>query len=151
MIIEVKGISEAEGKDSGNKYWKVATNHGNMTAFDEDIAKKLMGCYANGTRAKVTVVETEKGGNVYKNIRAFEGVAGEGEVDFEEVGSQQTITPEKIGTPVKDAGEFNPTSMFVSYAKDIFISLDGCEEITSLQNRMAVAISLVKQAYKEFN
>lgn len=47
--------------------------------------------------------------------------------------------------------KFNPTSMYVSYAKDIFIGLMEGQERKGTRETMILAINLVKQAHEAFS
>ncbi len=57
----------------------------------------------------------------------------------------------KPGESPHSIGEYQPISMYVSYAKDIFCALyDFKKEIVSVDETMKLAIALVKQAKEAF-
>ena len=60
--LKIQGISEATSQ-KGTKYWKVQTDQGNMSCFEENVAKELMKSIDNDI-----TVEIAKSGN-FTNIR----------------------------------------------------------------------------------
>lgn len=137
-------IIDCENKVSKTNqiYLRVKTQEGWMSAFDEDIIKKLK--EFKGSIVKVTVAVDEKKG--WKNIRAFHGLSDVG-MPMDEV------KEEKIGKPEPNRN----ATMYASYVKDIFCSF-GYQPIaaemeknnTEIKLLMHHAIELVKQAKQAF-
>jgi inhibitor of KinA sporulation pathway (predicted exonuclease) len=137
-------INDFEDKKSsaGVRYTLFDTSQGKMSCWDEDLIKSLK----KEIGKSVNVDTTEKGDFV--NIRAlYKDVI---EVEEEKVGIGKTEAP----TMFKD----KHASMYVSYAKDIFLALMPvvAEEMKNTKSAIAYdlimskAIELVKQARKEF-
>ena len=141
--IQIKGISEEKGKESGKTYWKVQTEVGNMTVWMPTAAElqKYIG--------KTVEVEVQKSGD-FTNIKKFYRVVESNE-DDENV--------ENVRDVEKDAGKIfgaarreKNRSMYVSYAKDVFMLLRSREKNKQIVDipLMETAIQLVKQAIEEF-
>lgn len=133
---------EDKKSQAGKRYTRFNTENGWMSAFELDIIEKLK--KLEGKKVCIGVaIDQEKG---FKNIREFFGEA-EAEADEEpEVirpGEKKTLTEK----PKRDS-----TTMYVSYCKDIFnvITQDSDRHGKTYAEDMAQAISLVKQAQKEF-
>lgn len=69
-IIEIKGIEETEAK-SGRVYYKVKTQEGIMSCFEDSIIKELKKCDIDEKKAKVEIATNERDGKTFKNIRKF--------------------------------------------------------------------------------
>ena len=126
-------IEDFEDKTStaGKAYTRFKTDQGWMSAFDSKTIGPLK--ESKGKNVSVTIGTSADG--KFKNIRNF----------HEEAGGSQTV----IQT-IKPAMSRNPsTTMYVSYAKDLFIALDK-ETAGSIKTQMDVAIGLVKQARTAF-
>ena len=131
MLIKINGVTEETSK-AGKKYWKVQTNKGVMSVFDEPVVGKLYECWR--TQQEIDVDAQQSKDLKYVNIRGFE----------------QPVTKPIMRKPSPQA-DYNPTSMYVSYAKDIFIALQPSGLEGNAEERMKLAINLVKQAHKEFS
>ncbi len=113
-----------------------------MSVFDVKIIASLKDALMKGKAVCVSIaVDEEKG---YKNIRAYHGLAEENfNVDEKKV---------KIAESTKD-NKF--ASMYVSYAKDIFVAMfealdHPAKEVLSNSALMNEAVKLIKQAKLEF-
>jgi len=157
-ILKHENKTSKEGKD----YTRFNTSQGWVSAFDTDIIEDLK--KAEGRTASVELATSEDG--KFKNIRKFYGIVAHGleEKQEEEVGEDglvsfekpKVIKPEQLGKSV-----YQPTSMYVSYAKDIFCALlENIKPTTAdfnvemakvaFRNVMNESIELVKQAHKAF-
>jgi len=141
---------EPKRSKNGKEYNRFKTPEGWMSVFESDVAENLK--KAEGKIAIVEVAESEQG---FKNIRAYYGLASENQSKSEDL-EIEVVNPytgqkkEAVISPSKN------TTMYVSYAKDIYLGLleklkiedkidfDGSEEL------MNHSIRLVKQAIKEF-
>lgn len=163
MEIKISEVKQEIGKDSGNPYWRIKTNKGDMSAFDKEIGDKLFEYWQKNVFCYVDAVPSKDG--KYVNIRKI--FIGPEENDaFEEASKNFEAT---MGTPkdfykkpevvklgpqdvkvfdVELSKQFNPTSMYVGYAKDICIK---DERDMTPEAKMNSAINLVKQAHKEFS
>jgi len=143
--MEMVLIKSANEKDGANGVWlSVETDLGKMSAFDKGIVE-----YLNrhiGQRVKLDIKTVEKEGKTYKNIRGFDDSGWDESNRNYEATKPQEITL-KAGKP-----EYNPTSMYVSYAKDIYICLENNPECKGKLSKdlMQIAIDLVKQARDAF-
>ncbi len=161
ITISMQTIKNAVGETSGQNYWKIQTDQGVMTCFEKSIIDKLSERLQNGQFADVEMVQNEKG---FKNIRAFydapETVSQQ--MDRQAI-PQETVHPPAMGktTIPEQKAKYEPTSMYVSYAKDIFIDLVGSKpygksciddgkELT-VEDLMKKSIELVKQAKEAFS
>lgn len=120
----------------GNPYWKIETDKGLLTCFDGVVAEKLIvGKYAN--------VEVQISGN-YKTIKSFGAIV--------ENPNSVNVEVVKMSDKFAEARSLKNTTMYVSYAKDIFINLMDCKQFDGVQPLIVMEIStnLVKQAIKEF-
>ena len=128
-------------------------SHKWMSVFEKDIIKDLK--ESEGRLVSVEVEQSADG--KFWNIRQFHGcIAGNltsDEIDSVVNGEHPTQeSVQKIRTP-------DPTTtMYVSYAKDIFIAMinddlgSKTERFnTNLEERMKIAIQLVKQAQEAFS
>ncbi len=139
--LEILEIEPKLTKDE-KKYWRVKTSVGWMNCWKEDI-KEYVG--------KVACVEvTEKEGTnfrgepiVFKNII---NVYGESEDEIAVKG--ETDEKPEVVRPGETIPKSRNTTMYVSYAKDIFVALEQKEIKT--EATMKRAIELVKQAKSAF-
>tara|TARA_Y100000310_G_scaffold301841_1_gene338657 strand:+ start:200 stop:589 length:390 start_codon:yes stop_codon:yes gene_type:complete len=116
---------EDKTSKNNNPYTRFETDKGSMACWDEPVIEELKKKITH--RVVVDVVDS-KG---YKNIKAL--LAGV-------VDQTPQATPQN--------GEDKFTSMYVSYAKDIFVALTAnpVKETKSAKEVMDAAIMLVKQA-----
>jgi hypothetical protein len=136
MIVEIRGISLKEGK-TGTKYFGIETDSGNLTCFEKAITDELKKHV--GDHVKVDIATSEKG---FKNIRKFLGVATAEELESK--------TEEAPKTETKKEG-YNPISMYVSYAKDIFLEIVKSKTAEEPETAVMLrAIKLVKMAMQAF-
>lgn len=102
--ITVKSIETKESK-AGKKYWSVSTvEQGNITCFEENIIEKLK----EGEKYLATIATNEKG---FKNLREIKADI------VKAIPMNNKPTNTNIVRPPKTQ------SMYVSYAKDIFLYL----------------------------
>ena len=136
-----------------------------MSCFDKDIADKLWQAWQKQIIVYVDAMPSKD--RKYVNIRKI--MTPQENADYEEANRQydnfkkpEPIKPQDLGKSNEERfskiiGEpkFNPTSMYVSYAKDIFIALvqPNCTDfnIIAPEEGMEAAINLIKQAHKEFS
>ena len=69
--IIINQIEQLIGKDSGNPYWKIKTNKGDMSCFDKEIADKLW--KAQEEKIEVGVDANPSKDGKYVNIRKVFG------------------------------------------------------------------------------
>jgi hypothetical protein len=141
--IEIEDFEDKKSQN-GKRYTRFKTNDGWMSAFEKDIIDALKENEGEIVSVEIAIDE-EKG---FKNIRKFIGKADKIEVvkplKFDKIESKPNVV-------AKDT-----TTMYVSYAKDIFCRLmetDGKEKPKSWQDidgEMTKAINLVKQAKYAF-
>jgi uncharacterized membrane protein len=135
--IEVQDFEDKKSQN-GKRYTRFKTNDGWMSAFEKDIIDSLKANEGKTVYVEIAV-DSEKG---FKNIRKFIGQADE---NIKE-------THQEIKAAVNGNGK-DTKSMYVAYAKDIFIRLldeyKAEKEKPSHESLMQVAIELVKQAKSE--
>ena len=144
---KIINFEHAVGKNSNAPYAKVGLEDSNnmtlkATAFDKSIIEALS--KNQGQLMELQVEESEKDGRTYHNIRGF--------AEVEVMGGSPTPKKTLLKTDEQIKKEnpiFNPTTMYVSYAKDIFIEM--YTQDCAPANVMEAAIELVKQATKEFS
>ena len=147
---KITNVEYAIGKNSGKPYAKADLEDSNnmvlkATAFDTAIIEALS--KNKGQLMELQVEASEKDGRTYHNIRGFAEVEVMGGSKKKEIAEE---TRNYENTHQSDKTNYQPTSMFVSYAKDIFIALrPESEEDASIT--MALSIELVKQATKAFS
>jgi hypothetical protein len=124
-------IDKTQNKVSKNDkvYLKVNDKY---TCFEQDIIEKIK--ENMGKEMNLKVEES----NGYFNIR---GILNDNEID--ETPKQQERTEEQKGNN-------RHSTMYVSYAKDIFCALVPNNEKYSVEELMGLSIGLVKQAKKHF-
>lgn len=167
MLIQIRGIKETPKYNKPDeKYWKLETDKGDMSCFEENVVKALYEAWRADKEIEVNAKQSDDG--KYMNIRGL----GKDKAETNWVKQEQAeyekpaevVKPqsfEAIGLQKKDGfnvpnTQFNPTSMYVSYAKDIFIDIyEYCKKESQNQmpdhDIMELAINLVKQAHKEFS
>ena len=144
--LEILDYEEKKTK-AGLRYYRFKTSEGWMSCFDakacEDLKKfeKTFAC-----------VEVMTAGD-FQNIKKCYGPA---EKDLENIDAGNEAEPEEkvpVEKPYKQVPQetqgYKPTSMYVSYAKDIFCNLVK-PEMGDLNTQMTIAIKLVKQAEEAF-
>ena len=181
MEIKINRIEQLTGKDSERPYWKIQTDKGTMSCFDKELADELweawqkqMICYVDAIPSKdgkyinirkrfigpeendafeeanknfdaarvKTVVQTSPGGMPFVERVPVEVVKPQEYDPF----NKQPIKPQSV------SNQYEPTSMYVSYAKDIFIALYEARQGTVIhEDYMKEATNLIKQAEKEFS
>ena len=138
-------IEDYEDKkaSTGKRYTRFKTDQGWMSVFEKDIIDALKDCEGKTVSVDMAVTDKTVDGNTttFKNIRKFHKVVDDAQVKEETVSIPKGIVSNK----------FEPTSMYTSYAKDVFIGIkqagDGSDDLIEDMN---VAIELVKQAKKAF-
>ncbi len=140
--ISVK-IEDFEDKKAANgtRYTRFKTSDGWMSCFDKKTIEALKQLEGETVSLNITVDE-EKG---WKNIK---GLVGKAESDGKPL---KAIESER--KPLLTSNDYEPTSMYVSYAKDIFVALlestpKGSE--LDVNDVMRIAIDRVIQAKKAF-
>lgn len=134
--IEIEDFEDKKSQN-GKRYTRFKTNDGWMSAFEKDIIDALKENEGEVVSVEIAIDE-EKG---FKNIRKFIGKASEISPKI------NTIQQETKGSNVvaKDT-----TTMYVSYAKDIFVKFLEKNDLKEAEKLMKGAISLVKLAKSAF-
>jgi len=130
--IIVKSIEQKLSQKTGKPYWRVqTTNQGYFNCFDEKTVEELKKHYEERVEVEIVV-----SGN-YKHINAYVG---------------EVIQQGKVTLPNPLVSDGKHTTMYVSYAKDIFCALRAAKEMEKASeiDVMEEAISLVKQAREAF-
>jgi len=148
--IKIKSHEDKTSKE-GKDYTRFNTSQGWVSAFDSEIIEELK--KGEGRTVSVELATSEDG--KFKNIRKFYGLVAPG---LEELKQANKETEELIAEVIKPnsmgRSAYNPTSMYVSYAKDIFCASlkDNAAPLTIEQSKMLMnaAVELVKQAHKAF-
>ncbi len=138
--ITIKGITETTGR-SGKPYFLIETNCGKMSCFpDYEGLEDLKEAWKMDEPIEVNVETSEDG--KYRNIRNAKANA-----------TTTVVKPEDFGVKHEPkANKYEPTSMYVSYAKDIFCEiLKDHPEGLDIKGMMQEAIDLVKQARESFS
>jgi len=160
MKTQIKIIKHEDKTSEGGKdYTRFSTSKGWMSAFEKDIIEELKKC--DGRTVSVELQSSEKGDRVFQNIRKFYGLVAPGLEELKQANEEseeiiaEIVNPQTMKPIVKsrelsdNSHSYNPTSMYVSYAKDIFCELIGNTEKES-EGVMQRSIELVKQAHKAF-
>jgi hypothetical protein len=108
-IIKIDGIEMKKSKN-GRTYHSINSENEKFTVFEGEVLDKLKECYAKGFKAEVEIAES----NGFKNIRNFIQMI---EIEKPKEKTEKTEITEK--TENKEKGK---TSMYVSYAKDLYIA-----------------------------
>jgi hypothetical protein len=137
MTKENLEILEFEDKktNAGKRYARFKTSDGWMSCFDKKSIEELK--EHEGKTARCEISEQ----NGFKNIRKFLG-----KDDDEE----EEKKPAKKEVRVESKPAFNQASMYVSYAKDLFLGIMGKKENTPEPEIMKLCIDLVLQAKDAF-
>ncbi len=111
-----------------------------MSAFETDVIASL-----KSNENEWIIAEVAQSGD-YWNIRKFVGLPD---------GKQEVTKPTSTGSTTVNSStsssEYTPTTMYISYAKDIFIELHTVDAMTiQSPDLMSLAIELVKQAHEAF-
>ena len=123
----------AASKKDGSTYWKVHTDKGDLNLFDAALCTSLLSM--KGQQVSLDIAEK----NGFKNIKAALPCAQEPEVTTEKIPAKPAYEPKNL------------TTMYVSYAKDIFCRIVELKDSSlTLEGQMVVAIQLVKQAKQAF-
>ena len=139
MQININEKEHKVGKASGKPYMRFNTSQGWMSCFDKDLCEKLS--EVTGTGVPVEVEVKEKGD--FKNIVAMIGIA---EDNPTKPSDNKTFAKAPTATTNDKA-----TTMYTSYAKDIYVSMNKDDTALTKKALMDEAISLVKQAQKAFS
>lgn len=142
MTKENLEILEFENKTTkgGKEYTRFKTSEGWMSCFDKTSIKQLKEFVG-----KSACVELVKSGD-FKNIKNCYGKAEEIEDE-----DKAEVEVEQMNKKVKPV--FNQNSMYVSYAKDLFIAMfeKNTENNVNCETTMKTAIELITQAKDAFN
>lgn len=137
--ITINKIEEKTKKD-GKQYTRVSTDKGWLSCFDAAASTALRA--SQGAPVRVEITESGEYRNISKVIGAEE---------FAGAKVSNVVLPVS-SVAVKPVSA--QTSMYVSYAKDIFLALVASEILpndTSLKEMMNRSIELVKQARLSFD
>ena len=134
-ILEIEPKLTRDGKEQ--KYWRFKTNEGWMSCFDETASKQLRAFIG-----KVACVDVIDSGD-FKNIRKCYGAMMDEELIPNPDEKPEVVRP---GEVVKGATSNSHTTMYVSYAKDIFCAMLEKGNKADMDD----AIELVKQAKEAF-
>jgi len=150
----VKDIEEKESK-SGRIFWSIETDKGKFSCFEKEIVEAI-GMNGIGKICNLDIASSEDG--KFQNVRSWDGKPEEAKKSFTTAkASVKPAEPDKClvsQDKFAEAREEKNRSIYVSYAKDIFIELvkiDAAEKKEYLASElMKSAINLIKQAAKEF-
>lgn len=140
IVIEVKSVEKKMSK-LDKPYWEIETDKGKMTVHDEEIVKQLSAVYANNKFASVDMTESGDWKNIHKFFEQVE-LADTATYGHDGSGDKSPIATEKVPAV---PGPKN-TTMYVSYAKDIYIAQLQHAEDCNIDD----AILLVKKAKAAF-
>jgi len=132
-------LIDFEDKESqaGKPYTRFNTSDGWMSCFEKGLIVKLK--EVMNQDIVIDMRESEDG--AFKNIRGY----------F----PKEKVKVVKVGVPqeTKVSGKYDPTTMYVSYAKDILVAMINRTQAGSIdsESMMEVAIGLVKQAREAFS
>ena len=140
--IEILG-SEHKITKAGKPFMRFNTSLGWMSCFDEKESKKLK--EFEGGIASCELVESGE----FKNIKKCYG-AGSEEVGKVTIDGQEVDMPPQVIKMNGNVVPKNTTTMYVSYAKDIFCALLAWDKDAKIDESMETAIVLVKQAKEAF-
>jgi len=135
-------IEDYEDKKTtaGKRYTRFKTSDGWMSCFDSKATGALKGM--EGKEVSVEVKESDDG--KFKNIHKYHGEATEEVVE--------TVKPGFTGghEDWKKKPSNSHTTMYVSYAKDIFNVIQSNGTTGNAEQNMELSIKLVKQAKQSF-
>ena len=139
-MVKLKIISVESKSGATGNFVRANTDQGWLSAFEEP-AKTLI-LQSIGKELECEITSKQSGDKIYKNIISASLVEGTNS------GTTNVQATETTGPNNK----YNPTSMYVSYAKDIFNATYNPEDkATSMEMRMGECIRLVKQARDAFS
>lgn len=127
----------AKASKAGNTYWEVETDSGKATAFDYAIVQEL----EKNIGKSISLYDIETNEKGFSNIRKHNGNAK----PSQEQAVNKVLQEAGVNPSIEEARKQKDISIYTSYAKDIFIALQGKTE-----NDMAVAVQLVKLARDSF-
>ena len=130
--IMVKGITETTGR-SGKPYFVIETNQGKMSCFPDYAGLQgLKDAWKNDAEIEVNVITSEDG--KFKNIKN------------DDVADNPAPKSKSVNL------DNNFTTMYVSYAKDVYIGLNEHKKAEiDPRELMDLSIQLVKQARNAFS
>ena len=129
---------------SGKRYTRFKTSEGWISSFDKKTIESLKD--AGGDEVSVEIVT---GDDDREKITKFFGDAEES--DDDEASDEEIDKTPKKPKEAFSGIDYNPTTMYVSYAKDVFCAIQATEQASDdLIQDMKVAVDLVKQAHKGF-
>ena len=141
--VEIKDFEDRQ-TDQGKAFTIFETDSGRYSCWDSDFSSEIKKCV--GKLVSIEVQESKDG--AFKNIRGFYGLSPH----KKDLSHEQEIPVE--GTIKISGGENGDRykSMYVSYAKDIFVALwtAPSDDDISEKRTMERAIDLVKQAKESF-
>ncbi len=144
--IQILAVTPQIAKN-GNQYHKIETSAGTMSCFEEAVVTKLK--YALG-KPEVCVDVVEKGS--FTNIREFYGQKDLKVQEPETKGDEAIKQRPQPPTPPFNTNK--QTTMYTSYAKDVFIALINKEteqlDEKTVISKMNDAVTLVKIARDAF-
>ena len=125
------------------KYWRIKTSEGWISCFDK-IASAKVKEFLGG----IACVEVIQSGD-FSNIKKCYGASEELDQPEEPI---ETVRPGEVKNSSQGKTMVNgkpTTTMYVSYAKDIFVAMND-KEWNSNKDQMQEAIDVVKQAREAF-
>lgn len=167
MKLKILGIEPAVGQTSKKVYYKVKTDRGDMTVFNEDMVQHLKHAIEDNDLVNLNVVQTEKDGRTYQNIRGF---AMDDEVDGKEIEENAYVKPQKFvgvdgdkdhkelsGEYIKKGSAYEKDP--VGLAVEVFCKIYEEQQARAREGQagetetaiMKKAENLVKQAQKAFS
>jgi len=130
QTINVLSINKKTSK-TGTEFFVVETKDGNMTVWDENLAKSLM-----ASIGKDVLAEIQTNGE-FKNIRGVEGAeAVEGSINIPSAPVNNNYNKYSIPNKFASAKADKTKSILTSYAKDLIISGKTEEESIALVKRL---------------
>lgn len=133
-ILKIKSNAKTLSRDGSKEYYIIQTDKGKFSCWDDEIADKLK----VGKSYEVIIDSNGK----YKTIRGFKGEASPINAAVE----AKTIKPDQAFR----SDTSRETSMYTSYAKDIFLELVKGVEAPNVKEAMKTAVEAVKQAREAF-
>ncbi len=131
---------------AGKRYTRFNTSEGWISSFDKKTIEKL-----KDSVNKEVSVEIMTGDDDREKITKFFGEAEDSDEDSEdEAIDKKPVKPKEAFSGI----DYNPTTMYVSYAKDVFGILWSenlkLEEPSNEGAIMKLSCDLIKKAHKEF-
>jgi len=129
---------------AGKRFTRFNTDQGWMSCFDAKACEALKEIQPGVKVCVEIAVDEEKG---FKNIRGISKAQAE---------VQPEAKKEPTMAPIANKPAFNQASMYVAYAKDVFVtlydnkSMEEGKEPMDAEVLMAAAIDLIKQAKTAF-